>query len=68
MEQMGKLMPELKAQLQTERFGLRKVGSSLLAPRIREGLDQGSADSKRRNSDAIRRGKSESDSELRSVV
>ena len=34
IEQMSKLMPELTAQLQTERFGLRKVGTSSVAPRF----------------------------------
>ena len=65
---MSKLMPELNVQLQTERFGLRKVGTSSVAPRFRERLDEGSADSERRDSDAIRCGKPESDSALRSVV
>ena len=36
-EQYSRLMPELKAQLQTERFGLRKVGNDLVAPRCKEG-------------------------------
>ena len=45
IERMSKLMPELKAQLRTERFGLRKVVTSSVAPRFRERLDQGSTDS-----------------------
>ena len=68
IERMSKLMPELKAQLRTERFGLRKVGTSSVAPRFRERLNQGFADSERRDSDAIRCDKQESNSELRSVV
>ena len=57
IERMSKLMPELKTQFRTERFGLRMVGTSSVAPWFREGLDQGSADSERRYSDAIRCGK-----------
>ena len=41
-EQYSRLMPELKAQLQTERFGLRKVGPDLVAPRCKEGPGSGS--------------------------
>ena len=40
IERMSKLKPELKAQLQTERFGLRKVVTSSVAPQFRERLDQ----------------------------
>ena len=36
-EQMNLFMPELKAQLHMEGFGLRKVGADLVALRFKEG-------------------------------
>ena len=40
-EQMNKLMTEFNAQLQTERFGFRNVGTDLIAPQFKEGPDSG---------------------------
>ena len=67
-EQYSRLMPELKAQLQTESFGLRKVGTDLVAPRCKEGPGSGSFGSEPRGSEPFGFVRQESDGELRGIV
>ena len=58
----------VKGQLQTNKFELKKVDASSIASRVGEGLDPGSNDSEQKDSEAISRGKSESDGKLRSIL
>ena len=61
-------MPELKAQLQTERFGLRKVLTDLVAPRCKDGSVSGSFGSEPRGREPFGFVRHESDGELRGIV
>ena len=67
-EQYSRLMPELKAQLQTERFDLRKVGTDLVAPRCKEGPGSGSLGSKPDGCEPSGFVRQESDGDLRGIV
>ena len=67
-EQMKRLMPELKAQLQTEMFGLHKAGADLVAPRFKEGSDPRLSGSEPQTHKPIGVVKHESDDDLRVIV
>ena len=67
-EQYGRLMPELKAQLQTERFGLRTVGTDFVAPRCKEGPGSGSFGFEAGGWDSSGLVRQESDGELLGIV
>ena len=64
----SRLMPELKAQLQTERFGRRKVGTDLVAPCCKEGPGSGSLGSEPGGWEPSGFVRQESDGELRGIV
>ena len=61
-------MPELKAQLQTERFGLRRVGPDLVASRCKERPGSGSLGSEPGGWEPSGFVRQESNGELRGIV
>ena len=67
-EQYSRSMPELKAPLQTERLGLREVGSDLVAPRCKERSGSGSFGSEPTDRESFGFVRQESEDELRGIA